>query len=114
MLKECARNSTTFEPTSPTPSDIVYLRGVAKYLNAMLAARAAAANATYVDTATSGIGHDFCSVDRWVEGLVPLNPAAPVHPTPPAWPTPARWWLESSGRSCPANARLPSRPASGP
>ncbi|MCU1356600.1 MAG: hypothetical protein JWM89_2018 [Acidimicrobiales bacterium] len=62
------------------PSDIPYLRGVAKSLNAMLKARAAAGHVRYVDTATSSIGHDFCSGSKWVEGLIPTSVAAPVHP----------------------------------
>ncbi|HRW37914.1 MAG: SGNH/GDSL hydrolase family protein [Acidimicrobiales bacterium] len=60
--------------------DITYLRGVAKKLNAMLKARAVANGATYVDTATSSIGHDMCSSSKWVEAIVPTTDAAPVHP----------------------------------
>ena len=68
-------------PTVPiVGSDIVYLRSVAKGLNAMLKARAAANGVTYVDTATSSIGHDACSSNRWVEAIVPTTDAAPVHP----------------------------------
>jgi lysophospholipase L1-like esterase len=63
------------------PADVVYLRAKVKELNAMLRNRAAAAGASYVDIATPSIGHDFCQVTaKWVEGLVPTNPAAPVHP----------------------------------
>lgn len=62
------------------PSDVPYLRAKAEELNAMIAAEARKAGARYVDTATPSIGHDVCSLDRWVEGLVPLSPAAPVHP----------------------------------
>jgi hypothetical protein len=49
----------------------------------MLAAEAAANNATFVDTYSDGIGHDFCEATgvKWVEGLVPTSPAAPVHPS---------------------------------
>ena len=62
--------------------DVPYLRGVEKSLNAMLASTAAANGATFVDTYTPSIGHDACrgSGTRWVEGLVPVNPAAPFHP----------------------------------
>jgi hypothetical protein len=68
-------------PTVPiVASDISYLRGVAKNLNAMLKARAQANGATYIDTATSSIGHDMCSSSRWVEAIVPTTDAAPVHP----------------------------------
>lgn len=63
------------------PSDIPYLRDKVKELNGALQASAAAKGATYVDVATTSIGHDFCAgLDKWVEGLVPTNPAAPVHP----------------------------------
>jgi lysophospholipase L1-like esterase len=62
--------------------DVPYLRGVELRLNAMLAAEAVANNATYVDTYSDSIGHDFCqpTAVKWVEGLVPTSPAAPVHP----------------------------------
>jgi lysophospholipase L1-like esterase len=62
--------------------DVPYLRGVELKLNAMLAAEAAANNATYVDTYGDSVGHDFCQPTgvKWVEGLVPSSPAAPVHP----------------------------------
>jgi lysophospholipase L1-like esterase len=62
------------------PGDVPYLRAKAKELNAMLRAQARRAGVHYVDTATPSIGHDVCALDRWVEGLVPLAPAAPVHP----------------------------------
>ena len=62
--------------------DVPYLRGVENELNAMLAAEAAAGGATFVDTYSGSIGHDFCQHTgvKWVEGLVPTSPAAPVHP----------------------------------
>jgi lysophospholipase L1-like esterase len=62
--------------------EVPYLRGVELKLNAMLAAEAAANNATYVDTYSDSVGHDFCQPTgvKWVEGLVPTSPAAPVHP----------------------------------
>jgi len=68
-------------PTVPiVGTDIVYLRGVAKGLNTMLKTRAQANGATYIDTATSSIGHDMCSSSKWVEAIVPTTDAAPVHP----------------------------------
>ena len=70
-------------PTVPiTPTDVPYLRAKELELNAMLAARAAADGAFYVDTYTSSVGHDVCrgTGTRWVEGLIPTSPAAPVHP----------------------------------
>ena len=62
------------------PSDIAYLRGVAKQLNAMLKARALVNGARYIDTASSSVGHDMCASDQWVEAIVPEHSAAPVHP----------------------------------
>ena len=70
-------------PSLPiAPDDVPYLRDKQKELNAMLATRAAAAGATYVDVYPPSIGHDACQLPgaRWVEPLVPLSPAAPVHP----------------------------------
>ncbi len=65
------------------PDDVPYLRGIEKALNGMLASTAKANRAKYVDTYTPSIGHDACQVlttNRWVEPLVPNQPAAPVHP----------------------------------
>ena len=64
------------------PADVPYLRDKEKELNAMLAAQAALAGATYVDVYGPSIGHDACQLPgvRWVEPLLPLSPAAPVHP----------------------------------
>ena len=70
-------------PTVPIlPTDVSYLRAKEIELNGMLATRAAADGAFYVDTYTSSIGHDVCkgTGTKWVEGLVPTSPAAPVHP----------------------------------
>ena len=68
-------------PTVPiVGTDVVYLRGVAKGLNTMLKTRAQANGVSYVDTATSSIGHDMCSSSKWVEAIVPTTDAAPVHP----------------------------------
>ena len=65
-----------------SPGDVAFLRGVEKGLNAMIADRAAASGATYVDAYTPTIGHDACRLPgrKWVEGLVPTAPAAPVPP----------------------------------
>jgi lysophospholipase L1-like esterase len=70
-------------PTMPVaPGDVGYLRDKEKELNAMLAAQAAAAGATYIDLYGPSIGHDACQLPgvRWVEPYVPLALAAPVHP----------------------------------
>jgi lysophospholipase L1-like esterase len=63
-------------------SDVAYLRAKQKELNQMLADQAAANGATLVDWYTASIGHDACQLPtvRWVEPVVPTNPAAPIHP----------------------------------
>ncbi|MGI8684614.1 MAG: hypothetical protein ACR2MO_05925 [Acidimicrobiales bacterium] len=65
-----------------SPADVPYLRDKEKELNAMLADRASAAGAAYVDTYGPSIGHDACALPlvRWIEPVVPVFPAAPVHP----------------------------------
>jgi lysophospholipase L1-like esterase len=65
-----------------TDGDIGYLRGIELKLNAMLAADARAANATFINTYTPTIGHDFCQREsvRDVEGLLPGSWALPFHP----------------------------------
>jgi lysophospholipase L1-like esterase len=62
--------------------DVAYLRGIELQLNQMLALEASQNGADYVDTYTPSIGHDICQIPlvKWVEGLVPLSPAAPFHP----------------------------------
>jgi len=62
--------------------DVPYLRAKEKELNAMLATQAAANGATLVNWYNASIGHDACkgASTRWVEPVVPTNPAAPIHP----------------------------------
>jgi lysophospholipase L1-like esterase len=62
--------------------DVAYLRGLEVKANAMLAAAAQAAGATFVNTYAPTIGHDFCQPEsvRDVEGLVPGSLALPFHP----------------------------------
>jgi hypothetical protein len=62
--------------------DVPYLRAKQKELNAMLATQAGANGAALVDWYKASIGHDACkgSSTRWVEPVVPTNPAAPIHP----------------------------------
>lgn len=62
--------------------DVSYLRATEKRLNAMLATAAGQNGAQYVDTYTPTIGHDICQLPgvKWIEGIVPLSPAAPMHP----------------------------------
>jgi lysophospholipase L1-like esterase len=66
-----------------TDGDVGYLRGIELQLNAMLAADARAAGATFVNTYTPTIGHDFCQPERTrdVEGLLPGSLALPFHPS---------------------------------
>jgi lysophospholipase L1-like esterase len=65
-----------------TPGDVAYLRGVLTDLNTRIRRSADAGSATYVDTATSTVGHDICQAPgtKWIEGLIPTAPAFPVHP----------------------------------
>jgi lysophospholipase L1-like esterase len=62
--------------------DVAYLRGLEVKANAMLAATARAAGATFVNTYAPTMGHDFCQPEsvRDVEGLVPGSLALPFHP----------------------------------
>ena len=65
-----------------TPGDAAYLRGILADLNTRIQRSARAGDATFVDTYTSTVGHDFCQVPgtKWIEGIIPTNPAYPVHP----------------------------------
>ena len=62
--------------------DVPYLRAKTKELNTMLRSQATAAGVGFVDTYVPSEGRSACasSGTRWVEPLVPSNPAAPVHP----------------------------------
>lgn len=62
--------------------DVPYLRAKEKELNTMLATQAGANGASVVNWYNASIGHDACkgSSTRWVEPLIPTDPAAPVHP----------------------------------
>lgn len=59
--------------------DVPYFDGVEHQLNAMLAAQAGANNATFVNPGDV-LGHDVCSGDKYVEGLIPESLSVPVHP----------------------------------
>jgi lysophospholipase L1-like esterase len=70
-------------PSQPVlPVDADYLQGNVHRLNQVIATQAAAHDATYVDVETPSTGHDACQSGstKWVEGYVPVNPAAPLHP----------------------------------
>ncbi len=80
ILPEYSNGCWPLEPIAY--GDVSYLRATEKRLNSMLAGEAEANDAQYVDTYTSTIGHDVCQAPgtKWIEGLVPLAPAAPFHP----------------------------------
>lgn len=61
--------------------DAPWLRDTEKRLNSMLADRAEAAGAAYVDTYGGSVGHDVCKPvgTRWVEPLQPVDGAG-FHP----------------------------------
>ena len=69
-------------PTVPILGpDTVFLRGIEKALNTMLADSAAANGVTFLDIYTGTIGHDACKgSNAWIESVVPGSSAAPVHP----------------------------------
>jgi lysophospholipase L1-like esterase len=59
--------------------DVPFFDGVEHQLNAMLAAQAAANGAAFVNPGDV-LGHDVCSGDKYVEGLIPGSLSVPVHP----------------------------------
>jgi len=67
-------------PSSPLPWDLPYLQAKFAELNATMKARALANGARYVDAVANATGHDICSADRWIEGIIPTSVAAPYHP----------------------------------
>jgi lysophospholipase L1-like esterase len=62
--------------------DVPFLDGVERSFNAMLADQASSGGADFVDAYQGGNGHDMCAAPgaKWVEGLLPTQPAAPIHP----------------------------------
>ncbi|MGB3770206.1 MAG: SGNH/GDSL hydrolase family protein [Rhodococcus sp. (in: high G+C Gram-positive bacteria)] len=70
-------------PSQPIrPEDATYLQSKIDQLNSVMAARAQAHGATYVDLAQSSRDHDVCAADSWMVGIVPTSPDAyvPLHP----------------------------------
>ncbi|MEU8344051.1 SGNH/GDSL hydrolase family protein [Spirillospora sp. NPDC048832] len=70
-------------PLQPVlPTDANFLQGAVNAMNDVIRTQANAHGATYIDLVTPSVGHDGCqsASKRWVEGYVPLNPAAPLHP----------------------------------
>jgi lysophospholipase L1-like esterase len=70
-------------PVMPiAPGDLDYVRSIPKRLNATIRYVAAGNGDVFVDTETPSLGHDACQAPtvKWVEPVVPTEPAAPVHP----------------------------------
>ena len=65
-----------------TRVDAGYLRQTELELNATLASVARAGGATFVDTYGPSVTHSACAppAERWLEPVVPDEPAAPMHP----------------------------------
>lgn len=63
--------------------DADYLQASVDRLNDALADRARAHGARFVDVRPVSVGHDACAApdQRYLEGVIPANPAAPLHPT---------------------------------
>lgn len=59
--------------------DVPYFDGVQHRLNEMLGQQAGANGALFVNPGDV-LGHDVCSDDKWVEGLIPEQLAVPLHP----------------------------------
>ncbi|MFF3270598.1 SGNH/GDSL hydrolase family protein [Streptomyces chrestomyceticus] len=64
------------------PGDADYLQNTFDRLHTMLAERAAAGGAGFVDLRTPSARHGVCAApgERWTEGLLPGSAAAPYHP----------------------------------
>ncbi|WP_260609687.1 SGNH/GDSL hydrolase family protein [Streptomyces sp. WAC06614] len=94
-----------------TRSDAAYLRDVIKRLNAEIADRARANGATYADVHTPTLGHDICQApaQRWIEGVLPHQPAMSVHPNARGEQVMAEAVLASLRRAQ-AGAPVPARP----
>lgn len=62
--------------------DIPFMDGVEERLNAMLAEQAGAGGAEFLDAYADSEGRDMCagSGEKWVEGIIPSQPAFPIHP----------------------------------
>jgi lysophospholipase L1-like esterase len=65
-----------------TDGDVPFLRDKEKELNTMVQNVTVASGDIYVDAYAGSIGRDACQLPtvRWVEPVIPVNPAAPVHP----------------------------------
>lgn len=63
--------------------DADYLQRSVDAMNDALAAQAEEHGARFVDVRDVSVGHDACAApdERFLEGVIPANPAAPLHPT---------------------------------
>lgn len=63
--------------------DADYLQASVDRMNDALAQQATEHGARFVDVRPVSVGHDACAApaERYLEGVVPANPAAPLHPT---------------------------------
>ncbi|MEY2405868.1 MAG: hypothetical protein QOG39_784 [Acidimicrobiaceae bacterium] len=105
------------------PEDMPYLVAKYKEMNAMLAAQAAANDATYIDIYTSSIGHDACQIPAvaWVNGVVVVPPSYPAHPNDFGLANAGRvvaaaieQQLAATAPAVPAEPSSPNRPAPQP
>jgi hypothetical protein len=70
-------------PVMPiTVGDVPYVRAKELELNSTIQQVTQTRGDVFVDTYTPSIGHDACQLPgvKWVEPVVPTEPAAPVHP----------------------------------
>ncbi|MFD7661514.1 SGNH/GDSL hydrolase family protein [Streptomyces sp. NPDC059788] len=70
-------------PKDPVwPVDADYVQNTFDRLHTMLAERAAAGDAGFVDIRTPSARHGVCAAkgEKWMEGLIPGSAAAPYHP----------------------------------
>lgn len=70
-------------PQQPVlPQDATYFESKVDELDDRQKQLAADKRIDYFDTRPISVGHDMCAPpdERWVEGFVPVNPAAPLHP----------------------------------
>jgi hypothetical protein len=74
--------SPTTCPGGFSAGDTPYLAKAFAGINDMIKQQAEAAGVTYVDTASSSVGHGICAPvpDRWVENRTVTHAAAPWHP----------------------------------
>ncbi len=92
-------------PSLPfTGTDVRYLAGVERGLNAALATAAAAAGDRYVDMAGPSASHDACTppAARWVEPLLATPGTYPLHPDATGMDGMAGVLAHAIGRSVPA------------